>query len=85
MQDRIFAFLDNKLFPHKTYKSFVSGIKESRFGLFGALVTLVMAALLTAAGLASSTIMMGLGVIALSAVLFAVYGQFLIRKEGVNG
>ena len=82
---QIFAFLDNKLFPHKLYKSFVSGIKESRFGLFGVLVTLVMAALLTAARLASSTIIMGLGVIALSAVLFAVYGQFLIRKEGVNG
>ena len=85
IQDRIFAFLDNKLFPHKTYKSFISGIKESRFGLYGVLLTLVVAAILTASGMGTSTVMTALGVIAISAVIFTFYGQFLIKQAGVNG
>ncbi len=85
LQDRIFAFLDKNLFPHKTCKSFVGGIKESRFGLYGVLMALVIAALITTAGMASSNVMLILGVIGVSALLFAFYGQYMVRKANANG
>ena len=85
IQDRIFVFLDKNLFPHKTYKSFVGGIRESRFGLYGVLIALLIAALATAAGLASSNVFLALAVIGLSALLFALYGQFMVRKATANG
>ena len=85
VQDRIFAFLDKHLFPHKTYKSFVGGIREARFGIYGVLVALLLAALLTGYGLANPTLMLVCGVIGISALLFAFYGQFTISKSGANG
>ncbi|MEE9373181.1 MAG: ABC transporter permease subunit [Saprospiraceae bacterium] len=85
LQDRIFAFLDKNLFPHKTYKSFIGGIRESRFGLYGVLIALVIASFITASGMASTNVMMTLGVIGLSALLFAIYGQIMVRKGNVNG
>ena len=85
IQDRIFAFLDKNLFPHKTYKSFVTGIRESRFGLYGVLFALVIAALITAAGVTSPNVTLILGVIGISALLFALYGQYMVVKGNANG
>lgn len=85
VQDRIFAFMDSKLFPHKTYKSLSPGIKESRFGLFGILIAILLGALLTAFGLGGSTVMLFIGVVGVSALLFALYGQYLIKKSLSHG
>ena len=85
IQDRIFAFLDNKVFPHKTCKSFSPGIKESRFGIYGILLALLIATLVTALFTGAFTVMLVIGVIGFSALLFALYGQFLIKKSRANG
>ncbi len=85
IQDQIFAFLDNKLFPHKTCKSFSPGIKESRFGIYGILLALLIATLVTALFSGPSTVMLVLGIIGFSALLFTLYGQFLIKKSQTNG
>jgi len=93
IQDRLFAFLDKNLFPHKTYKSFTSGIKEARFGIYGILITLVLAALCASLGLFPNTLAKGEGismltqgflVLGISAVLFAFYGQYNISKSTTN-
>ena len=85
LQDRIFAFLDNKLFPYKSYKSFFPGIKESRFGIYGVLISLLLASLVTALLPSNSMLMLMLGIVAFSALIFALYGQYLIKKSTTDG
>lgn len=37
LQDRIFAYLDKRLFPHKHYKSLLPGLREIEYGLVAVL------------------------------------------------
>ena len=34
LQDRLFTYLDRRLFPHKYYKTVITGLKEVRYGFF---------------------------------------------------
>ena len=86
LQDMIFVYISKRLFPHKHYKSFFKGLKESRFGVLAMLGTLTIAVLASGFfGLSSTVLLIGIAVIALSALLFALYGEFLIfnAKERV--
>ncbi len=84
IQDWIFVFLGKRLFPHKHFKSMVSGIKEAKFGIFTLLAALVIAVLITGFFGLSSIVAIGIGVITLSAVLFTGYGEFIIKKNTVG-
>ncbi len=86
LQDMIFVYISKRLFPHKHYKSFFKGLKESRFGVLAMLGILFLAVLVNGFfGLSSTVLLIGIAVIALSAVLFALYGEYLIftSKERV--
>lgn len=79
-QDQIFKLIDRKLFPHKNYKSFLPGIKESRYGVFVILGVLSLAVVFgTFLGLPAMVVTF-LWLIIASAVLFILYGEFLLRK-----
>lgn len=79
-QDQIFKLVDRKLFPHKNYKSFLPGIKESRYGVFVILGVLIIAVLgNTLLGL-PAIVTTFLWLIVASAVLFILYGEFLLKK-----
>lgn len=82
LQDMIFVFITKRLFPHKHYKSFFPGLKESRFGVLALLGILLLAVLISSSiGLSSTVVLIGLCVIALSALLFTLYGEYLIMKS----
>lgn len=42
LQDRLFIYLDRRLFPHKYYKTVQTGIKETRYGIFLLLGSILM-------------------------------------------
>ena len=82
VQDMIFVFISKRLFPHKHYKSFFPGLKESRFGVLSLLGILLLAVLINSSvGLSSTVVLIGLCVIAISALLFTLYGEYLIMKS----
>lgn len=84
-QDRIFVFISKRLFPHKHFKALVPGLKEARFGIYSLLIGLLIAVLITGwFGISSAALMIIIAVVILSAILFTIYGEFLIRKSLMN-
>ena len=82
VQDMIFVFISKRLFPHKHYKSFFGGLKESRFGVLAALSVLFLAVMINGFfGLDSSIAIIAFMVVGLSAILFTVYGEYLVFKS----
>lgn len=82
IQDRIFVFLGKRLFPYKHFKSVIPGIKEAKFGVYTILLGLLIAVLLNSIiGLKSAPIVIFVVVILLSAILFTLYGEYLIKKS----
>ncbi len=79
LQDMLFVYISKRLFPHKHYKSFFQGLKESRFGVLAMMGILFIAVLINGFfGLSSTVLLIGIAVIGLSALLFALYGEYLI-------
>lgn len=82
VQDMIFVFISRRLFPHKHYKSMIPGLKESRFGVTAILLILLLAVFLSGfLSITSTVIYIGLVVIAISALLFTLYGEYLVIKS----
>lgn len=82
LQDLIFVYITKRLFPHKHYESYFFGLKESRFGVLAMLGILFLAVLLNSFfGLSSTVLLIMVGVIALSGLLFALYGEYLIFSK----
>lgn len=79
VQDRIFMFIDRRLFPHKYVNIANAGYKESRFGIFAVLgVTLLgvlVSALIPSFG---SILWWGVGLIVIAGLLFVGLGEFKI-------
>ena len=78
-QDRIFMFIDRRLFPHKYVKTANVGYKESQFGIFAVLgVTLfglILSAIFSGFG---TTLWWGVGLIVIAGLLFIGLGEFKI-------
>ncbi len=82
IQDMIFVYISKRLFPHKHYKSVFSGLKEARFGVLALLAILLVAVLINGFfGLSLQVLLIGIVVVALSAFLFTLYGEYLIFKS----
>ena len=83
IQDRIFMFIDRRLFPHKYVKTAKVGYKESQFGIFAVLgvtlLGLLLGALIPALG---TTLWWGVGLIVLAGILFIGLGEFKILTAG---
>lgn len=85
VQDRIFVFIDRRLFPHKYVKMVQPGYKESRFGIFAILGT-TMLGLLFAAIFSDFGNMLWwvVGLIVLAGLLFIGMGEIKILRQGKN-
>lgn len=42
LQDRIFVYLDKRLFPHKYYKTTLAGIREVEYGILAILLMIAV-------------------------------------------
>lgn len=81
LQDRIFVWMDRRLFPHKYFKTIVPGLREAEAGI---LIILGMLVLLLMQGWLIPSITSWMNILAIvsiiSAVLIIFYGEFKIRK-----
>jgi NitT/TauT family transport system permease protein len=82
LQDRIFVYIDRRVFPHKYYKTTLSGIKEVEYGIFAILgivmLGIIVIALLPAlAGIINQLMIL----IAIAGVLMIAYGEFKIQRS----
>ena len=82
LQDRIFAYLDKRIFPHKYYKQTLGGIKEIEFGIYAILGATTIALFLGMMpdGLQSFVRMLVL-IVPLASLLLIAYGEFNLRKS----
>jgi NitT/TauT family transport system permease protein len=81
LQDRIFVYLDRRLFPHKYYKTSVSGIMEVEYGIFSILGVLTLFILLTAFFSTLPGFVTSLAwIVVIAALIIVIYGEFKFRR-----
>lgn len=82
LQDRIFVFIDKKLFPHKYYKQNISGIAESKMGIY-TILALVAIGLIIISLLPSltSTIHLAMIVAVLAGIIMVLFGEFKLFQS----
>ncbi len=80
LQDRLFVYMNNRLFPHKVFTTTRAGMQESKMG-FVTLLCVPMLYLLLRAFTGSSLAMLGtfVGIVCLAALLLVLYGEYLLR------
>lgn len=79
-QDRLFVYMNNRLFPYKAFKTIRPGMKESRLGFYTLLgVPLAYILLRAITGSSLATLGSFVGIICLAAVLLIFYGEYLLR------
>lgn len=85
LQDRIFVYIDRRLFPHKYYKTMITGIKEVEYGIFAVLgivlLGIVASALIPAiAGFMNQAMIL----IAITGLLLILYGEFRVQRATIE-
>lgn len=85
IQDRLFVYMDRRLFPHKYYKTVLKGLTEVEYGLLIVLGSLALAILLPVfipalAGQLDVPVML----VVVTSVLLILYGEFRIQKNFVE-
>lgn len=82
LQDRIFVFIDKRLFPHKYVNTKPNGLKESQYGILlvlgGILFALILNWILPNANWITEQL---LPVLAIGGVLFILFGEFKIFQN----
>lgn len=79
IQDRIFSFVDKRLFPFKYNKTVRSGLVETQYGIFTIMIAILLLLIITAMFPASVTVMnMVVGLIIITSLLLIAYGEFKI-------
>lgn len=81
IQDRLFVYLDKRLFPYKYYKTTLPGLLEIKYGIFailGLITVMVFQDLL----LPDLSDMMGTVALitTLAGLIFIIYGEFKLQK-----
>lgn len=76
VQDRLFVYLDRRLFPHKYHPAHVDGLKEVTLGVFTILGVFVLAVLLPFFWASVPEVMGSLAaVVAISGLVIILYGE----------
>ena len=75
LQDRIFVYIDKRLFPHKYQNLKVEGMKETQYGIYAVLGVTILYILITAIfpGLGLSSIVW---IFVITSLLLIAYGEF---------
>jgi NitT/TauT family transport system permease protein len=82
LQDRIFVWLDKRLFPHKYYKTSAANVPEVRWGIFSLLGVLAFLVLLPALipSFAGALTTIG-GLVAVASVALILLGEFKMLSK----
>ena len=82
LQDRLFQYLDKRLFPHKYYTTTLTGIKESQAGIYVilgmTLLAIIIGAIFPGFTALTSTI---LPIVFMTSLLLIFYGEFRIFQS----
>ncbi|MCB0542191.1 MAG: ABC transporter permease subunit [Saprospiraceae bacterium] len=82
LQDRLFVYLDKRLFPHKYYKTRAEGLKEVQTGICIALGIFALAVLLPLfVSIPGDLLLQGAGLVVLAAVGLILMGELKLRKN----
>lgn len=82
LQDRVFVYLDKRLFPHKYYKTKVDGLKEVQMGIFIIIATLAAAVLLPMFVAVGGTLLPQIcGLIVVASLLLMGMGEMKLWKS----
>ncbi len=86
LQDRIFVYLDRRIFPHKYHKYALSGIREVEYGIGTILgmttLMLILQAVLGMAGIDLGTIFSNVLIInSIAGVLLVLYGEMKVQRS----
>ena len=82
LQDRLFVYLDKRLFPHKHYKTRVDGLKEVQTGIYIVLGVFALSVLLPLmVAIPDGWLLQGAGLITLAAVGLIIMGEIKLGKN----
>ncbi|MEN0002802.1 MAG: ABC transporter permease subunit [Bacteroidota bacterium] len=85
LQDRIFVYIDRRLFPHKYYKTAIPGIKEVEYGVLAILGSVALGLLLIAVVPALASIINQLMVVTtVAGLLLVLYGEFRVQSASAE-
>ncbi len=78
-QDRIFTYLDKRLFPHKYHKTALRGVTETQYGIYVMLGIILLAIIFGVLfpGFAALTTTI-LPIVLISGLLLVLYGEYLL-------
>jgi len=81
LQDRLFVYLDRRLFPHKYYKTKADGLKEVQMGIFIVLGVFALAVLLPVfVTIPAGMLLQGAGLVTLAAIGLIVMGELKLWR-----
>lgn len=81
LQDRLFVYLDRRLFPHKYYKNKADGLKEVKAGIWIILAVFVLAILLPLlVDIPAGALLQGAGLVSAAALVLIVMGELKLTK-----
>ncbi len=81
LQDRLFVYLDKRLFPHKYYKTKLDGLNEVRLGIFIILAMLAVAILLPMFVSIAPSMLLNISlVVVVASLLFMGLGEVKLFK-----
>lgn len=82
LQDRIFVFIDRRVFPHKYINLRPSGLRESQYGIFMILGIIIIGLILSAILGGASWIWTSLvPIVAIAGLVFILYGEYKIFRS----
>ena len=85
LQDRLFVYLDKRLFPHKYYKTVFAGLKEVKIGFLVILGSVMLFLLLSAMIPSLSALLLNFMYIVLITGLIAIlYGEFRFQRSYIQ-
>lgn len=81
LQDRLFVYLDKRLFPYKYYKTKAEGLKEVQTGIYVVLGTFALAVLLPLfVSIPAGLLLQGAGLVILAAIGLILMGEMKLWK-----
>ena len=82
LQDRLFVYLDKRLFPHKYHKTILTGVKEIKYGIYVILgmMTLAIFQSLYLPGF-SETMSSIAAITVIAAILMIGYGEYQVQAN----